>query len=262
MTKEMTRKQSWMGFWTVLRRELTRFWGIKRQTILGPLLETYLYISVFGAALGSRIQNLDGVSYIVFIMPGLLMMTFAINMFSNNASSLMQQKIMRAIDDQLASPVSNTQLMGAFALGGFLRASLIVAITYATAWLLIDDLPMVHPWLFLLSMGLIGLFFSMAGVLVGLRAEKFDDLSFYQTFILQPLIFLGGIFYSAALLPEPFDVLIKFNPLYYMINTVRYSMLGTADVRPVLALTAVGIAGVILLIVNYRLFQRGYKLRG
>jgi ABC-2 type transport system permease protein len=261
MMKEMTRKQSWMGFWTVLRREMTRFWIIKRQTILGPLLETYLYISVFGAALGSRIKELDGYSYIIFIIPGLLMMTFAINMFSNNASSLMQQKIQRAIDDQLASPVSNSQLLGAFALGGFIRASLIVAITYTTAWILIDDLPMVHPWLFLLSMGLIGLFFSMAGVLVGLRSEKFDDLSFYQTFVLQPLIFLGGIFYSASLLPEPFHTLIQINPLYYMINTVRYAMLGSADVQPLISLSAVGIAGLILLAINYKLFNRGYKLR-
>ena len=250
-----------MGFWTVLRRELTRFWGIKRQTILGPLLETYLYIAVFGAALGSRIKELNGVPYIVYILPGLLMMTFAINMFSNNASSLMQQKLQRAIDDQLASPVSNTQLLWAFALGGFIRASVIVTITYITAFFLIDDLPMVHPWLFLLSLALIGLFFSMAGVLVGLRSEKFDDLSFYQTFVLQPLIFLGGIFYSAALLPEPFHTIIKLNPLYYMINTVRYSMLGSADVKPLLSLTAVGIAGLILLIINYRLFNKGYKLR-
>lgn len=260
--REITRQQSWMGFWTVLRREITRFWGIKRQTILGPLLETYLYISVFGAALGSRISSIEGVSYVVFILPGLLMMAFAINTFSNNASSLMQQKVMRAIDDQLSSPVSNTQLMSAFALGGLIRASMIVAVTYATAWILIDDLPMVHPWLFVLSLALIGLFFSMAGVLVGLRAEKFDDLSFYQTFILQPLIFLGGIFYSAALLPEPFSTIVKFNPLYYMINTVRYSMLGQADVKPLLSLSAVAVAGLVLFLINYRLFQKGYKLRG
>lgn len=257
----MDSRQSWMGFWTVLRRELTRFWGIKRQTILGPFLQTFLYISVFGAALGSRIDQLDGYSYVIFIIPGLLMMTFAMNMFGNNAASLMQQKVMRGIDDQLASPVSNTQLLFAYALGGFIRASVIVVITYATAWLLVDDLPMVHPWLFLLSMGLIGLFFSMMGVLVGLRSEKFDDLSLYQDFVLQPLIFLGGIFYSASLLPEPFQTLTQLNPIYYMINTVRYSMLGTADVNPAIALTAVGIAGVALTIVNYKLFNRGYKLR-
>lgn len=250
-----------LRFWTVLRRELTRFWGIKRQTILGPVLETYLYISVFGAALGSRISELEGYPYIVFIIPGLLMMTFSINTFSNNASSLMQQKLQRSIDDQLASPVSNLQLLVAFGLGGFIRASIITAITYFTATLLIDGLPMVHPMLFILSFVLIGAFFAMFGVLIGLKSEKFDDLSLYQTFILQPLIFIGGVFYSASLLPEPFQTLTQINPLYYMINTVRYSMLGRADTDPYVSLGIIALTAVLLFGLNYHLFKRGYKLR-
>ncbi len=252
---------SLLPFWTVLRRELSRFWGIKRQTILGPVLETYLYISVFGAALGSRISELNGVRYIVFIVPGLLMMSFAINTFSNNASSIMQQKLQRSIDDQLASPVSNTQLLLAYSLGGFVRACVITTVTYVTALLLIDGLPMAHPFLCLLSFTIIGFFFAMAGVLVGLRAEKFDDLSLYQTFILQPLIFLGGVFYSAALLPETFRMLTQFNPIYYMINTVRYSMLGSADVNIAISLSVIGAAAGVLFGINYVLFSRGYKLR-
>ncbi len=255
------RRTSWLGFWSVLRRELTRFWGIKRQTILGPLLETYLYISIFGAALGSRISELDGVRYIVFIIPGLLMMSFAMNIFSNNASSLMQQKLQRSIDDQLSSPVSNVQLLVAFGLGGFIRASIITSIAYVTALLLVRDLPMAHPLMFLLSFLLIGAFFAMLGVLVGLRSEKFDDLSLYQTFILQPLIFLGGVFYSVSLLPPVFATLTQFNPIYYMINTVRYSMLGTADVNPAISLSIIAGFSIGLFILNYRLFNSGYKLR-
>lgn len=250
-----------LPFWTVLRRELSRFWGIKRQTILGPVLETYLYISVFGASLGSRINELDGHRYIVFIVPGLLMMSFALNTFSNNASSIMQQKLQRSIDDQLASPVSNTQLLLAYGFGGLVRACVITAITYTTALLLIHDLPMAHPFLFVLSFLLIGLFFAMFGVLIGLRSEKFDDLSLYQSFILQPLIFLGGVFYSASLLPDTFAAITRFNPIYYMINTVRYSMLGKADVNVAISLAVIGVAGITLFAINYRLFQRGYKLR-
>lgn len=250
-----------LPFWTVLRRELSRFWGIKRQTILGPVLETYLYISVFGASLGSRISELDGVRYIVFIIPGLLMMSFALNTFSNNASSIMQQKIQRSIDDQLASPVTNTQLLLAYGLGGLVRACVITAITYITAVLLVHDLPMAHPFLFLASMFSIGFFFAMFGVLVGLRSEKFDDLSLYQNFILQPLIFLGGVFYSASLLPDVFETITRFNPIYYMINTVRYSMLGQADVNIAISLSLITTAALILFAVNYRLFKRGYKLR-
>lgn len=251
----------YLPFWTVLRRELSRFWGIKRQTIFGPLLETYLYISIFGAALGSRINELDGHRYIVFIIPGLLMMSFAMNTFSNNSSSLLQQKIQRAIDDQLASPVSNTQLLMAFGLGGFIRATIISSITFITAKILVSDLPVAHPFLMLLSFILIGAFFAMLGVLVGLRSEKFDDLSLYQTFILQPLIFLGGVFYSVSLLPPIFATLTQFNPIYYMINTVRYSMLGSSDVNPAISLSVIGAFALGLFILNYKLFNRGYKLR-
>ncbi|MDL2362877.1 MAG: ABC transporter permease [Patescibacteria group bacterium] len=257
----MTRVESLLPFWTVLRRELTRFWGIKRQTILGPVLETYLYISVFGAALGSRISHLDGYRYIVFIIPGLLMMSFAINIFSNNSSSLFQQKMQHSIDDQLASPVSNTQLLLAYGMGGFIRALIVTGITYLTALILVDGLPMAHPFLFILSFILIGLFFAMLGVLVGLRAEKFDDISLYQTFILQPLIFLGGVFYSTSLLPPFFKTLSQLNPIHYMINTVRYSMLGKADVNVAVSLSVIGAFGFGLFILNYILFQRGYKLR-
>lgn len=250
-----------LPFLTVLRREVSRFWGIKRQTILGPVLETYLYITVFGASLGSRISDLEGFRYVVFIIPGLLMMSFSINIFSNNASSIMQQKLQRSIDDQLASPVTNTQLLAAYGLGGFIRAMIITGITFLTAWVLIPDLPVEHPFLFLLSFALIGLFFAMAGVLVGLRAEKFDDLSLYQTFILQPLIFLGGVFYSASLLPDTFEAITRFNPIYYMINTVRYSMLGKADVNVAWCLAVIALFAFGLFAVNYVLFKRGYKLR-
>lgn len=251
----------YLPFWTVLRRELSRFWGIKRQTILGPLLETYLYIAVFGAALGSRISSLDGVSYIVFIIPGLLMMSFAINIFTNNSSSLFQQKMQHSIDDQLSSPVSNTQLLMAYALGGFVRATIITSITYITALIFVKDLPMAHPFTFILSFILIGFFFAMLGVLVGMRAEKFDDISLYQTFILQPLIFLGGVFYSTSSLSPFFRTLSEINPIHYMINTVRYSMLGKADVNAAVCLAIIAGFGAALFLLNYTLFKRGYKLR-
>ncbi len=253
--------EKWLPFWTVLRRELTRFWGIKRQTILGPVLETYLYISVFGAALGSRISELGGFRYIVYIVPGLLLMSFAMNIFSNNASSLMQQKMQRSIDDQLSSPVSNTQLLLAYGAGGFVRATIITTITWLTAMLLIKDLPMVHPFLFLLSFLLIGAFFAMLGVLVGLKSDKFDDFSLYQTFILQPLIFLGGIFYSVDLLTEPFKTFSQLNPIHYMIDAVRYSMLGKSDTNVAVSLVVIAVAALALFALNYVLFKRGYKLR-
>lgn len=247
----------WLG---ILRRELERIWVIKRQTIGAPLLETYLYITVFGAALGSRIQSLDGFSYIVFIIPGLAMMALAMNAFSNNASSLMQQKMQKAIDDQLTSPISHGGLLAAFTLGGFIRGAIVSSLTLITASFLVD-LPLEHPLMLIASFIVIGAFFASLGVLIGLQAKVFDNLSFYQTFIIQPLIFLGGIFYSSALLGGIFKTLVELNPIYYMINTVRYSMLGSADVNPAIALPIITAVTLALIIFNYQLFKRGYNLR-
>src|SRR5689334_12344068 len=247
-------------FLTLVRRETTRFWKIKRQTLGAPLLETFLYISVFGAALGSRIDKLHGVDYVVFIIPGLIMMAWATNAFSNNSSSLLQQKFQRSIDDQLSSPASPAELLLAFSLGGFLRGAMVATLTFAAARVLID-VPIDHIEVLIPALFLVGFFFAQLGVLVGLRAEQFDDVSFYQTFILQPLIFLGGVFYSAALLPQPFQTLTKFDPVYYMIGLVRYGFIGYSETNIALSLGFLLVAAGALFTVNWRLFNRGYRLR-
>jgi ABC-2 type transport system permease protein len=247
-------------FLTLVRRETTRFWKIKRQTLGAPLLETFLYISVFGAALGSRINKLHGVDYVVFIIPGLIMMAWAMNAFSNNASSLLQQKFQRSIDDQLSSPASPVELLLAFSSGGFLRGGIVAMLTFVAASVLVD-IPHEHVLILIPSLFLVGFFFSQLGVLVGLRAEQFDDVSFYQTFVLQPLIFLGGVFYSAALLPEPFQTLTRFDPVYYMIGLVRYGFLGYSDQSVALSLLFLTLAAGTLFAVNLRLFMTGYRLR-
>ena len=247
-------------FLTLVRRETTRFWKIKRQTLGAPLLETFLYISVFGAALGSRINKLHGVDYVVFIIPGLIMMAWAMNAFSNNASSLLQQKFQRSIDDQLSSPASPAELLLAFSSGGFLRGGIVATLTFAAASVLVD-IPHEHVLILIPSLFLVGFFFSQLGVLVGLRAEQFDDVSFYQTFVLQPLIFLGGVFYSASLLPEPFQTLTRFDPVYYMIGLVRYGFLGYSDQSVALSLLFLTVAASVLFAVNLRLFMKGYRLR-
>lgn len=250
-----------IGFYTSLRRELYRFLSIPRQTVIGPLLETYLYIGIFGAALGSRIHMIDGSSYIAFIIPGLLLLTISTNAFANNAASLSQQKILRAIEDQLASPVSNLSLLAAYTLGGFIRGAMVATLTLITA-LFLTHLPIVHPFLLLVSLLFSGLFFASLGVFVGLRSETFDQINFYQTFVLQPLIFLGGIFYSSSLLPEPFKTLTHFDPIFYMINTVRFAMLGKSDVNAYISLTGIIAATLAVIGLNMYLFKRGYKLRG
>ena len=242
------------------RREVSRFMKIKGQTIGAPLLETFLYITVFGAALGTRVGKLDGVDYVVFVTPGLIMMAWAINAFSNNASSILQQKFQGAIQDQLSSPASPAELLLAMALGGFARGGIVALLTFGASVLLVD-LPVAEPLVLIPSLILVGFFFSLLGVLVGVRAEQFDDVALAQTFVLQPLIFLGGVFYSVDLLPEPFSTLTLFNPIYYMIDLVRFGFLGVSETNVFAAFAALLAANVILFAVTLRLFSRGYKLR-
>jgi ABC-2 type transport system permease protein len=244
----------------LVRRECNRFFKIKRQTIGAPLLETFLYISVFGAALGSRINELHGFDYVVFVVPGLIMMAWATNAFANNSSSILQQKFQGAIQDQLSSPAKPHELLLGFTLGGFLRGGTVALLTFIASSFLID-LPVEHVLVLVPSIFLVGFFFGSLGVLIGVRAEQFDDVAVAQTFIIQPLIFLGGVFYSASLLPEPFETLTNFNPIYYMINLVRYGFLGYSEANVALSLGLLTLATAGLFAFNLRLFRKGYKLR-
>jgi ABC-2 type transport system permease protein len=247
-------------FATLWRREVNRFMKIKKQTLGAPLLETFLYITIFGAALGSRIKQLHGIDYVLFVIPGLIMMAFSTNAFSNNSSSILQQKFQGAIQDQLSSPASPAELLLAFSLGGFIRGLIVAVITFVVSILLVG-LPVEHVLVLIPSLFLVGFFFSQLGVLIGVRAEQFDDVAFAQTFILQPLIFLGGVFYSASLLPQPWESLTRFNPIFYMINLVRYGFVGFSEVSIPLSLLALSAATAAIFLVNLRLFSNGYRLR-
>jgi ABC-2 type transport system permease protein len=247
-------------FATLWRREVNRFMKIKKQTLGAPLLETFLYITVFGAALGSRIKELHGIEYILFVIPGLIMMAFSTNAFANNSSSILQQKFQGAIQDQLSSPASPLELLLAFSLGGFVRGMLVAVLAFVVSVILVG-LPVEHVLVLLPGLFLVGFFFSQLGVLIGVRAEQFDDVAFAQTFVLQPLIFLGGVFYSAALLPQPFETLTRFNPIFYMINLVRYGFVGYSEVSIPLSLLALTAATAAIFFVNLRLFTTGYRLR-
>jgi ABC-2 type transport system permease protein len=247
-------------FATLWRREVNRFMKIKKQTIGAPLLETFLYITIFGAALGSRIKHLHGIDYVLFVIPGLIMMAFSINAFTNNSSSILQQKFQGAIQDQLSSPASPAELLLAFSLGGFMRGLTVATLTFIVSVILVG-LPVEHVLVLIPSLFLVGFFFSQLGVLIGVRAEQFDDVAFAQTFVLQPLIFLGGVFYSATLLPQPWETLTRFDPIFYMINLVRYGFVGFSEVSVALSLLALTGATAALFLVNLRLFSRGYRLR-
>ena len=178
----------------------------------------------------------------------------------NNSSSILQQKFQGAIHDQLSSPASPRELLLAFSLGGFVRGGIVAVLTFVVA-VLLTGLGVAHLLVLVPSLFLVGFFFAQLGVLIGVRAEQFDDVAFAQTFVLQPLIFLGGVFYSAALLPEPFETLTKFDPVYYMISLVRYGFVGFSEVSIPLSLAALTGATAALFLFNLRLFSQGYKLR-
>ena len=187
-------------------------------------------------------------------------MAFATNAFTNNSSSILQQKFLGAIHDQLSSPASPLELLLAFSLGGFVRGAIVALLTFLVA-IILTALPVAHVLILIPALFLVGFFFAQLGVLIGVRAEQFDDVAFAQTFILTPLIFLGGVFYSASLLPQPWETLTKFNPVYYMISLVRYGFVGFTEVNIPVALGALTLATAALFLVNLRLFQSGYKLR-
>ena len=194
------------------------------------------------------------------MIPGLIMMAFSTNAFANNSSSILQQKFQGAIQDQLSSPASPLELLLAFSLGGFVRGLMVAVLAFVVSVILVG-LPVDHVLVLIPSLFLVGFFFSQLGVLIGVRAEQFDDVAFAQTFVLQPLIFLGGVFYSATLLPEPFETLTRFNPIFYMINLVRYGFVGFTEVSIPLSLLALTAATAALFFVNLRLFTTGYRLR-
>jgi ABC-2 type transport system permease protein len=247
-------------FLSLWRREISRFMKIKKQTLGGPLLETFLYITIFGAALGSRIKELHGIEYIVFVIPGLIMMSFATNAFTNNSSSILQQKFLGAIHDQLSSPASPKELLLAFCLGGFVRGLIVATLTFIVSMIL-TNLTVDHALVLIPAIVLVGFFFANLGVLIGVRAEQFDDVAFAQTFVLQPLIFLGGVFYSASLLPEPFATLTHFDPVYYMIALVRYGFLGYHESSIAVSFIALALVTAAITAVNVRMFDRGTRLR-
>ena len=224
---------------SLIRREVNRFMKIKRQTLGGPLLETFLYISVFGAALGTRIHHAPRLQVHRVRDPGA-------DHDGLGAERVLEQLLIDPAAEVHALDRRSALIAGlADAAAAGLHARRLHprlhrrGLTYIVAAILLS-LPVTHALVLIPSLILVGLFFAQCGVLVGVRAEQFDDVALYQTFVLQPLIFLGGVFYGASLLPQPWQTLTKFNPVYYMIALVRYGFIGYHDVNIALGVRVPG----------------------
>lgn len=225
----MSGQQLWVAFSTIVTKEILRFLRIWTQTLLPPAITMGIYFVVFGRFLGDRIQNFGDHSYIEFIVPGLMMMAVITNSFSNVASSFFSAKFQRSIEEMLVSPIPDWLLVSAYVTGGAVRG-VITGLVVLIVSLFFTKLTVHSIGLILLFLVLTALTFATAGFANGMMANKFDDIAIVPTFVLTPLTYFGGVFYSINLLPPFWRAISKANPILYMVNGLRYGFLGVSDI--------------------------------
>lgn len=248
-----------IGLQTLLRREIWRFLNVPFQSLLQPLLTALLYLAVFGGALAAKLGG-SGVSYGEFLMPGLIVLTLITATFHNCSTSLFVLKFQGSIIDLLVAPLSAIELIGGFVGGAVLRGLMACGLIWLISGLFIG-FAVAHPGWALLFALLIGATFGLLGLAAAIFADKVDQLSLVPTVIITPLAFLGGIFYSASILPEPWQTLTKFNPLLYMIEGLRFGLIGVSDQSPWLGLAVASATFLGMLALVWRCLDTGYKLR-
>ena len=219
---------NWIGLYTLTSREVGRFFSVYRQTVIPGLISSVLYILIFGFTLEQRISEIQGVSYTLFILPGLIMMNTLTNASSNTSSSMLQMKLLQQLPDLLTAPLSGVEIALAYIIGGTIRG-IVNGILVLLVGVLLIDLPIYDIGGTLLFLFLVSWAFSSMGLVMGQIAESWDQLAMIQNFFLTPLSFLGGVFYSIKMLPNWAQNLSYFNPIYYMINGIRYTILEKSD---------------------------------
>lgn len=224
------KKQSFIGFYTLVVREVVRIIRIWPQTLLPPLITMTLYFMIFGSLIGDKIGNISGVPYVDFIAPGLIMMSIITNSYANVSSSFFNGKFQRHLEEMYVSTMSTNAIMFGYVLGGVVRG-LMVAVVVTLVSLFFTNVSVIHISLMLFIAFLTSLLFSFAGLLNGVFARKFDDVSIIPTFVLTPFTYLGGVFYSINMLNPFWQKLSHLNPILYMVNGFRFSMLNTSDIN-------------------------------
>jgi ABC-2 type transport system permease protein len=251
------------GWVTLFYKELLRFWKVAFQTIAAPILTSLLYLLIFSHVLEGRVSVYDGrVNYTAFLVPGLVMMSVLQNSFANSSSSLIQSKITGNLIFVLLPPLSAFDLFAAYVLGAMVRGIVVGLGVFVVTLLFAPSLLfMPHPFWALLFALAGSAILAMLGLLAGLWADKFDQLAAFQNFIIVPLTFLSGVFYSIHSLPPFWQTLSHFNPFFYMIDGFRYGFFGVSDVAPTVSLAIVAAAALALAAVTLRLLATGWKLR-
>ncbi len=253
--------KSWIGTWYFFRRECHRFLKVWIQTLGAPLVTSMLYFLIFGAALGQRIGTTDGVSYLQFLVPGLVAMGMAQHAFQNGSSSLIQMKYLGMLPaDLLALPISPLQMTLAFVGGAVLRGTLVGMVIIASARLFVD-FGIAHPGLFAASAILLCTIFGLIGLITGIWSRTFDNVSMVGNFILTPMIYLGGVFFSITILPPAWQPVARFNPVYYLVDLFRHSVLDTPQNAPETAM----ITALVILLVMFSgctlALARGWRMK-
>jgi ABC-2 type transport system permease protein len=248
------------GLFSLTGREVNRVLKLWTQTIVAPVVSSFLFILVFGLSLGDRISAIDGVDYDVFIVPGLITMAMVQAAFANNSSSVFQARFDRYINDVLASPMKSWEVNLGLSLGGAVRALLIGLALLALA-LPLTSVPIERPLELLLAVVLTLVIFSSFGVIVGVYAQSWDHAGFVQNIVIVPLSFLGGTFYSVETLPSPWLEISHVNPLFFVINAIRYGFLGVADVSVWLSLGVMAAIAAVMVAWSSWLFSTGRKLK-
>jgi ABC-2 type transport system permease protein len=250
----------WVGYLTILRREwgrIIRIWG---QTIVPPAVTATLYFIIFGSLIGRRIGAMDGFDYIQFIAPGLIMMSVITNSFGNVVSSFFGAKFGKHVEELLVAPLPNWLIVCGYVSGGVIRG-LIVGLVVTAVALFFTSLPVAHPLVVIGSVVLTSIVFSLGGFFNAIFAKNFEQISWFPTFVLTPLTYLGGVFYSVSLLPGWAEKLSHLNPILYMVNAFRYGFLGSADVHVGLAFVITLAAAVVMFAVVVTLMNRGTGIR-
>ena len=245
---------------TVIRKEMSRVLRIWVQTIVPPAITMTLYFIIFGNLIGRRIGTMEGFDYMQYIAPGLIMMSVITNSYGNVVSSFFGAKFGRHIEEMLVSPMSNGSIIIGHVAGGVLRGMLVGMLVTVIA-LFFTRLEVAHPLIMLSVVLLSSIVFSLAGFINALFAKKFDDISIVPTFVLTPLTYLGGVFYSISMLPEFWQGVSKFNPILYMVNAFRYGILGASDIDIVHAYVILLVFVVVLFSACFLLMKKGVGIR-
>jgi ABC-2 type transport system permease protein len=256
----MSLQTEWVAFTTIVRKEARRFIRIWSQTLLPPAISMTLYFIIFGSLIGARIGTMSGYSYMQFMVPGLIMMAVLTNAYSNVVSSFFGAKFQRHIEELLVSPTSNHTILLGFVVGGVMRGVCVGAIVTALS-LFFSKLHIQHIGITLMILLLTSLLFSLLGFINAVYANNFDDISIVPTFVLTPLTYLGGVFYSIDLLPDFWSALSRLNPILYIVNGFRYGFLGVSDVNVGLAFAIVLAFTVAAYLYSMHLLRTGKRLR-